>query len=55
MEALTVAGVTPDSVRADANNVWRSADEAITALQAVRFPFFALEEPLPVTEATAAR
>jgi L-alanine-DL-glutamate epimerase-like enolase superfamily enzyme len=47
VEALTAAGVVPESVRADANNLWRSADDALAALRALRFPFFALEEPLP--------
>ncbi|MGQ0752255.1 MAG: mandelate racemase/muconate lactonizing enzyme family protein [Betaproteobacteria bacterium] len=46
-EALTTAGISAENVRADANNLWHSADDAIAALQAVQFPFRALEEPLP--------
>jgi len=46
VEALTAAGVAPQSVRADANNLWPDADRAIEALQALRYAFFALEEPL---------
>lgn len=44
--ALRSAGVRPEDVRADANNLWRLADEAIRALGALRYPFFAVEEPL---------
>ncbi len=33
-------------VRADANNFWERADEAILFLQALDFPFFAIEEPI---------
>ena len=33
-------------VRVDANNLWQSADEAIHFLQALDYPFFAIEEPL---------
>lgn len=47
VKALADAGIAPESVRADANNLWRSTDDALGALQALRFPFFALEEPLP--------
>lgn len=34
------------SVRLDANNLWASADQAISYLHALDFPFFAIEEPL---------
>jgi L-alanine-DL-glutamate epimerase-like enolase superfamily enzyme len=44
--ALAEAGVVAPSVRADANNLWRDPDEAITHLRALAFPFFAIEEPL---------
>lgn len=47
VEALRAAGVSPGMVRADANNLWPSADAAIPALRALEFPFFAIEEPLP--------
>ena len=33
-------------VRADANNVWADAQEAIDALRRLAFPFFAIEEPI---------
>jgi L-alanine-DL-glutamate epimerase-like enolase superfamily enzyme len=33
-------------VRVDANNLWRSADEAIWFLRALDYPFFAVEEPI---------
>ena len=33
-------------VRADANNLWPSADDAIAALRGLQFPFFAVEEPI---------
>lgn len=33
-------------LRVDANNLWQSADEAIHFLQALGYPFFAIEEPL---------
>jgi L-alanine-DL-glutamate epimerase-like enolase superfamily enzyme len=43
---LGAAGVSPQRVRADANNLWRSAEQASRDLRALDFPFFALEEPL---------
>jgi L-Ala-D/L-Glu epimerase len=33
-------------IRVDANNLWQDADEAIKFLQALNYPFFAIEEPL---------
>ena len=33
-------------VRVDANNLWRTADDAITFLLALDYPFFAVEEPI---------
>jgi len=38
----------PDAirVRADANNLWRDADEAIAGVRALGHPFFAIEEPI---------
>ena len=44
--ALRRAGVAPSAVRADANNVWRDAGDAIAALKALGFDFWAIEEPL---------
>jgi L-alanine-DL-glutamate epimerase-like enolase superfamily enzyme len=46
VQALTRAGVRPDSVRADANNLWKDDDTAIRDLAALDYPFFAVEEPL---------
>jgi L-alanine-DL-glutamate epimerase-like enolase superfamily enzyme len=46
VRALVDARLTGAQVRADANNVWPSADSAIHALEALDFPFWALEEPL---------
>jgi L-alanine-DL-glutamate epimerase-like enolase superfamily enzyme len=46
MAALRSAGIPSARVRADANNVWRDAAEAIAALQALPLLPFALEEPL---------
>lgn len=43
---LVQSGLSPQQVRADANNLWRNADEASRDLKAIDFPFFALEEPL---------
>src|SRR5687768_726749 len=33
-------------VRVDANNLWRTADEAIALLLALDYPFYAVEEPI---------
>ncbi len=46
VQALMRAGVAPDAVRADANNLWHDADTAIGDLAALDYPFFAVEEPL---------
>ena len=46
VHALQAAGIAPQSVRADANNLWADADAAAAALQSLQFRFFALEEPL---------
>lgn len=43
---LAQAGVRPQDVRADANNLWRAPDDAIDHLRALQFPFWAVEEPL---------
>jgi L-alanine-DL-glutamate epimerase-like enolase superfamily enzyme len=37
---------TPLAVRADANNLWTTADEAIEALDRLEFSFSAIEEPI---------
>jgi L-alanine-DL-glutamate epimerase-like enolase superfamily enzyme len=46
VRALEAAGVPPQAVRADANNLWPDADAALRALDALEYPFYALEEPL---------
>ena len=46
VEALRRAGMSGSEVRADANNLWRNAEEASAALRALSFRFAALEEPL---------
>jgi L-alanine-DL-glutamate epimerase-like enolase superfamily enzyme len=33
-------------LRADANNLWKTSDEAIAGLQGLAVPFFAIEEPI---------
>lgn len=43
---LSDAGLASAAVRADANNLWPTADAAITALETLDFRFRALEEPL---------
>ncbi len=43
---LREAGLTTNNVRADANNLWADANEAIRALDASGFRFHAIEEPL---------
>lgn len=46
VRSLEAAGISPAAVRADANNLWASAEAAITHLRGLRFPFAALEEPV---------
>ena len=46
VNALMAAGIRPGAVRADANNLWCDAATALTHLEALQFPFHALEEPL---------
>lgn len=46
--SLMAAGIGPQSVRADANNLWSNAPIAIAHLGALGYPFFAIEEPLDV-------
>lgn len=44
--ALVAAGIAPDAVRADANNLWRDARSCVVDLESLGFPFTTLEEPL---------
>lgn len=44
--ALKAAGIAPQAVRADANNLWADADAALSHLLALDYSFFAIEEPL---------
>jgi L-alanine-DL-glutamate epimerase-like enolase superfamily enzyme len=46
VRALVAAGIAPQCVRADANNRWTDADAAIGHLEALDYPFRAIEEPL---------
>lgn len=46
--ALRAAGIAPEQVRADANNLFRSARDAVRYLDHLDFPFAALEEPIEV-------
>jgi L-alanine-DL-glutamate epimerase-like enolase superfamily enzyme len=46
VRALAAAGIAPQSVRADANNLWSDARSAIAHLASLDFAFFAIEEPL---------
>ena len=43
---LRAAGIAPSQVRADANNLFRSARDAVRYLDHLDFPFGALEEPV---------
>ncbi len=43
---LKAAGVAPNAVRADANNLWEAADDAIRFISNLNYAFGALEEPL---------
>jgi L-alanine-DL-glutamate epimerase-like enolase superfamily enzyme len=43
---LNAAGIAPGAVRADANNLWTDADEAIRFLSSLDYRFNAIEEPL---------
>ncbi len=43
---LNAAGISPQKVRADANNFWRDTNTALAHLQALDYPFWAIEEPL---------
>jgi L-alanine-DL-glutamate epimerase-like enolase superfamily enzyme len=43
---LAEAGVTPDRVRADANNRWAHASDVVEYCKALCYPFHAIEEPV---------
>ncbi|HEX7812147.1 MAG TPA: enolase C-terminal domain-like protein, partial [Burkholderiales bacterium] len=43
---LKAAGIAPEAVRADANNLWTDDEDAIRFLSSLDYPFKALEEPL---------
>ncbi len=53
--SLRAAGVTPDKVRADANNLWPDADSAIAHIEALNFAFTGLEEPIRAGSAQTLR
>ncbi len=46
IKALKAAGVSANAVRADANNLWNAADDAIRFVSSLDYAFGALEEPL---------
>jgi L-Ala-D/L-Glu epimerase len=46
VRALAQCGVAGHAVRADANNLWQDPDIAAAHIEALRFRFLALEEPL---------
>lgn len=46
IRAMLAAGIAPNTVRADANNLWADPGIAIAYLEALGFGFWALEEPL---------
>lgn len=48
--ALKNAGVSPEKARADGNNVWSNATDAIHELRALDFPWWAIEEPVSVED-----
>ena len=43
---MKAAGIAPDSVRADANNLWANAEDAIQFLSRLDYRFRAIEEPV---------
>jgi L-alanine-DL-glutamate epimerase-like enolase superfamily enzyme len=48
-DKMAVFGKWPENsvrVRADANNLWRDAEEAVRALSRLGYPFVAVEEPI---------
>ena len=49
--ALRRADVDPVRVRADANNLWPDAAQAIAALRVLGYPFGAVEEPIGANDA----
>ena len=46
VRSLLARRIAADTVRADANNLWRDADTAIDELAALEYAFGAIEEPL---------
>lgn len=46
LRAIGATGIPCESIRADANGLWRDARTAIRHLRALDFPFLAVEEPL---------
>jgi len=53
--ALQTAGIKAAQVRADANNLWSDAAEVIQYVEALNYPFMALEEPLRAGDEQALR
>jgi L-alanine-DL-glutamate epimerase-like enolase superfamily enzyme len=46
IERLRAKAISPDRVRADANNLWEGSEQAAAYLEQLDYPFYALEEPL---------
>ena len=53
--SLSGAGIAAQSVRVDANNLWRDADTVIAYLRALDFGFLAIEEPLQAGDVAGMR
>lgn len=51
--ALAMLDVPDLRVRADANNLWSGADDAVAHLKRLDYPFFAIEEPIDVNQYAA--
>lgn len=47
---LQARSLMPDKVRADANNLWTSARQAVDYFRALNYAFWAIEEPLQVRD-----
>jgi L-Ala-D/L-Glu epimerase len=50
VEVLRGWSAQPVRVRADANNLWRTADEAIRFLRSLEYPFHTIEEPIDANQ-----
>jgi L-Ala-D/L-Glu epimerase len=55
LDILRQWGAESIRLRVDANNLWTRADEAITFLRALNYPFFAIEEPVRANQVAELR